>query len=47
MQEKTAFRWAHDAGLAVTEARYKAPREQADQLIQAILNRADELTNNA
>ncbi len=39
MFEKTAFRRAHDSGLAAIETPYKGPREQADQLIQSIINR--------
>lgn len=45
MFEKTAFRRAHDGGLSAIETQYKAPREQADQLVQAIINRLEFLTN--
>lgn len=43
MQEKTAFRRAQDNGLSVIETTYKAPREQADNLIQSIINRLETL----
>lgn len=45
MAEKTAFRRAHDGGLSAIETPYKAPREQADTLIQAIINRLELMTN--
>ena len=44
MQEKTAFRRASDQGKAATECQYKGPREQADQLVQSIMDRITELT---
>jgi chromosome partitioning protein len=44
MQEKTAFRRAQDLGLSVIEATYKKPREQADNLIQSIIDRLETLT---
>lgn len=43
MQEKTAFRRASDQGRAATETQYKGPRNQADLLMQAIINRIKEL----
>lgn len=39
--EKTAFRRAQDAGLSVVESPYRGPREQADALIQAIIDRLE------
>lgn len=42
--EKTALRRAHDSGLSVVETPYKGPRQQADQLIQAIIDRLEEIT---
>lgn len=44
MQEKTAFRRASDLGLAANECKYKGPREQADQLVQAIMDQLNTLT---
>ena len=44
MHEKTAYRRAQDAGRSAIEATYKGPREQADQLVQAIINRLERLT---
>ncbi len=43
--EKTAFRRAQDTGLSVVETPYKGPREAADQVIQSIIDRLEELTN--
>lgn len=43
--EKTAFRRAHDSGLSIVETPYRGPREQADKMIQAIIDRLEELTN--
>ena len=42
--EKTALRRAHDGGLSVVESPYKGPREQADRLIQAIIDRLELVT---
>lgn len=42
--EKTAFRRAHDNGLSVVESPYKGPRDQADRLIQAIIDRLEAIT---
>ncbi len=44
MQEKTAFRRASDSGRSAIECTYKGPREQADKLIQNIINRLEEIT---
>lgn len=41
--EKTAFRRAHDSGLSVVESQYKGPREQADALIQSLIDRLEAL----
>lgn len=43
--EKTALRRAQDGGLSVVETPYKGPREQADRLIQAIIDRLESVTN--
>ena len=45
MQEKTAFRRASDQGKAATESQYKGPKNQADNLIQSVINRIKELKN--
>lgn len=44
MQEKTAFRRASDLGRSAIECQYKGPREQADKLIQNIIDRLNDLT---
>ena len=44
MPEKTAYRRASDAGLSATETPYKAPAKRADQLVQNIIDRLEELT---
>lgn len=46
MQEKTAFRRAQDEGRSVIECRYPKPREQADRMVQAVINRFEELTKS-
>lgn len=43
--EKTALRRAQDSGLSVVETPYKGPREQADRLVQAIIDRLESITN--
>lgn len=43
MQEKTAFRRASDQGKAATESQYKGPRNQADYLIQSVINKIKEI----
>lgn len=45
MPEKTALRRAQDSGLSVVETPYKGPREQADRLVQAIIDRLEFITN--
>ncbi|WP_313678804.1 ParA family protein [Pantoea vagans] len=40
--EKPAYRKAMNAGLAVTETRYKGLNERADELIQALINKVGE-----
>lgn len=40
--EKPAYRQAMNAGLAVTETRYKGLNERADELIQALINKIGE-----
>ncbi len=42
--EKTAFRRAQDTGLSVVESPYKGPREQADQLIQSLIDRLEAIS---
>ncbi|OCH60898.1 hypothetical protein A6D98_09875 [Aliivibrio fischeri] len=44
LQEKTALRRASDRGLAAIECQYKGPREQAENVIQALMNNLNELT---
>ncbi|MCO7217105.1 ParA family protein [Halomonas sp. OfavH-34-E] len=43
--EKTAFRRAQDGGLSIVETPYRGPRETADKMVQAIIDRLEELTN--
>lgn len=43
--EKTAFRRAQDTGLSVVESPYKGPREQADQLIQSLIDRLEAISS--
>lgn len=42
--EKTAFRRAQDGGLSVVECPYRGPREQADTLIQSLIDRLEDIT---
>lgn len=44
LYEKTAYRRAHDAGLAVTETPHKAPRQKAERHLQGIVDRLAQLT---
>ncbi|MCG9780462.1 ParA family protein [Photobacterium damselae] len=44
MPEKTAIRRAHDLGLSAIEARYKGPREASENLVQALIDKLNELT---
>lgn len=44
LSEKVAYRRAMDLGLSILETPYKGPREQAERLIQAIMNKVEELT---
>lgn len=43
--EKTAFRRAQDSGQSVVECAYRGPREQADTLIQSLIDRLEAITN--
>lgn len=43
MQEKTAFRRASDEGKSAIESQYKGPREQAEQLVQSIIDKLNDL----
>jgi len=43
--EKTAFRRAQDSGQSVVECPYRGPREQADTLIQSLIDRLEAITN--
>lgn len=43
--EKTAFRRAHDEGKSVVESPYKGPREQADVLIQSLIDRLEDVAD--
>ena len=45
LQEKTAFRLAQDEGRAVIECKWQRPREQAEQMVDAIISRFEFLTN--
>ncbi|WP_075882042.1 ParA family protein [Vreelandella massiliensis] len=42
--EKTAFRRAQDGGQSVVESPYKGPREQADALIQSLIDRLEAIS---
>lgn len=44
LPERTAYRRAQDAGLSVTETPYPAPRAHADQFVQGIIDRFEEIT---
>ena len=44
IHEKTAIRRASDEGKCATETNYKSITERVDQLVQAVVNRATELT---
>ncbi|MCG7551598.1 ParA family protein [Pseudoalteromonas sp. Of7M-16] len=41
---KPCYRQALDAGLSLTETRYKAPREKADYVMQNIIDRLEKVT---
>jgi len=45
LQEKTAFRLAQDEGRSVIECKWQSPREQAEQMVDAIISRFEQLTN--
>ncbi|MET4696918.1 ParA family protein [Endozoicomonas lisbonensis] len=45
VQQKPGFIQAHDEGRSITECRYKGPRQQADNMIQCIMDRLEELVN--
>ncbi len=45
--QKPAFSRAMDAGLSIIETHYKAPREQAQQVIQAAIERFERLIQTA
>lgn len=45
LQEKTAFRLAQDEGRSVIECKWQRPREQAEQMVDAIISRFELLTN--
>jgi len=42
--EKVSFRRAMDVGKSILETPYQGPREEAEKLIQAIINKVEELT---
>jgi len=44
LQEKTALRRASDKGQAAIECQYKGPREQAESMVQALIDNLNELT---
>lgn len=43
--EKTTFRRAQDAGLSIVECQHRGPRETADKVIQAIIDRLEAVTD--
>lgn len=43
--ERDAFVQAHDKGLSIVETPFKGPRQQADELIQNIINRFESLVS--
>lgn len=45
LPEKPSIRGAHDQGLAAIECKFKGPRESAERMTQAIIDRLNELTN--
>ena len=45
LQERTALRRASDKGQAAIECQYKGPREQAENVIQALINNLNEIKN--
>lgn len=45
LPRKVAFTRAHDLGLSIIETPYPGPKAMAEQLIQSIMNRFNELTN--
>lgn len=45
LSEKVAYRRAMDIGLSILETPYKGPREQAEKLIQAVIDKVADLTN--
>lgn len=47
LYEKTLYRRAHDVGLSVVEVRHKGLREEADRVMQSILDRLDHLAKAA
>lgn len=47
LPEKPSIRAAHDAGLAAIECKFKGPREAAEQVTQALINRLDELVSQS
>ncbi len=45
LPEKPSIRGAHDQGLAAIECKFKGPREAAEKMTQAIIDRLNELMN--
>lgn len=45
IEDKPCYRQAMNEGRSIIEARFKQPRQKADQVIQNIINRLEELTN--
>ncbi|QDW03664.1 ParA family protein (plasmid) [Pseudomonas savastanoi pv. phaseolicola] len=46
LYEKVLYRRAHDSGFSVTEVSHKGLREQADRLVQSIVDRVSSLSEN-
>ncbi|MDU8551581.1 hypothetical protein RYB35_28385, partial [Pseudomonas syringae pv. actinidiae] len=46
LYEKVLYRRAHDSGFSVTEVSHKGLREQADRLVQSIVDRISSLPQN-
>ena len=42
LPERVGYRKAYNGGLTVTETKYKALNDRADQLIQSLIDRASE-----
>lgn len=45
LQRKTSYSRAHDVGLSVIETPHRGPREQAEKLVQSVMDKINEITN--